>query len=472
MAKKPWPWIIRKDSESSVTEDESRPLSAVTNGQEQNPSLRSLCRQLPDDRQRQDPEVPAARGGAGALAGGDGLSRPRARRRRALLRRARPRRCSPAVQARVRRPHAARRALPPRRRLGRDRPARGVGRPSSPGACSPSATRPAGVRASGGCSAWSSSSSSAWGWPASRGLQTGKLHLPVPAVIVAGPLFRGEGLFMVILFLAMVAVVGPAWCSHLCYLGGWDALAAAAQKRPSAMPRWRRAAQVGLPGAGGGGGGGLREIGVDGFAAAWFGLGFGVAGVGIMTALSRKKGVMVHCTGYCPIGLVATWLGRLNPFRVRLDDNCTECGLCRLACRYDALSADDIRRRKPGAVLHAVRRLPRPLPPRRHGVPLPGPLGAGDGARGVRRRSSPRSTRPSSASTRFVGRLERRHGGRTAPVPARPWSLSQGRPGDSAAQGLSDALERARARAERTDRGAATAGGPPRPRGAGPGSRT
>jgi ferredoxin len=182
----------------------------------------------------------------------------------------------------------------------------------------------------------------------SQCLQTGKLHLPVPAVIVAGPLFRGEGLFMVILFLAMVAVVGPAWCSHLCYLGGWDALAAAARKRPSEMPRWRRPAQLASLALVAAAAVGLREAGVDGFAAAWFGLGFGVAGVGIMATLSRKKGVMVHCTSYCPIGLVATWLGRINPFRVRLNERCTECGLCRLACRYDALSMDDIRRRRPG----------------------------------------------------------------------------------------------------------------------------
>ncbi len=179
-------------------------------------------------------------------------------------------------------------------------------------------------------------------------LQTGKLHLPVPAVIVAGPLFRGEGLFMVILFLAMVAVVGPAWCSHLCYVGGWDALAATAKKRPSAMPRWRRAAQYVSLALVAAAALGLRAAGVDGYTAVWFGLGFGVAGVGLMATLSRKKGVMVHCTSYCPIGLVATWLGRLNPFRVRLNQNCTECGLCRLACRYDALSMDDIRRRRPG----------------------------------------------------------------------------------------------------------------------------
>ena len=44
---------------------------------------------------------------------------------------------------------------------------------------------------------------------------TGKLHLPVPALIVAGPVYRGSVGFMLILFLCTILLVGPAWCSHL-----------------------------------------------------------------------------------------------------------------------------------------------------------------------------------------------------------------------------------------------------------------
>jgi hypothetical protein len=36
-------------------------------------------------------------------------------------------------------------------------------------------------------------------------LMTGKLHLPIPALIAAGPLYRGEGLFMIILFVTSVS---------------------------------------------------------------------------------------------------------------------------------------------------------------------------------------------------------------------------------------------------------------------------
>ena len=50
----------------------------------------------------------------------------------------------------------------------------------------------------------------------------GEMHLPVPALILAGPLYRGEGFFMLFLFLSTVLIVGPAWCSWLCYVGAWD----------------------------------------------------------------------------------------------------------------------------------------------------------------------------------------------------------------------------------------------------------
>ena len=63
-------------------------------------------------------------------------------------------------------------------------------------------------------------------------LMTGKLHLPIPAIIVAGPIFRGEGFFMLILFAVTVILVGPAWCSHLCYIGAWDNLASLGRKKP------------------------------------------------------------------------------------------------------------------------------------------------------------------------------------------------------------------------------------------------
>ncbi len=73
---------------------------------------------------------------------------------------------------------------------------------------------------------------------ATRCLMTGQLHFPIPALIALGPLYRGGGYFMLMLFLVTVALVGPAWCSHLCYAGSWDDAFATRQRRPTTMPRW------------------------------------------------------------------------------------------------------------------------------------------------------------------------------------------------------------------------------------------
>jgi ferredoxin-type protein NapH len=50
-------------------------------------------------------------------------------------------------------------------------------------------------------------------------LMTGKLHLPVPMMIIAGPIYRGQLSVMTILFLSTVVLTGPAWCSQFCYCG-------------------------------------------------------------------------------------------------------------------------------------------------------------------------------------------------------------------------------------------------------------
>lgn len=179
-------------------------------------------------------------------------------------------------------------------------------------------------------------------------LMTGRLHLPIPAMIVSGPLYRGGRFFMPILFVATVLLAGAAWCSHLCYVGAWDALFARKTKKPKSMPRWRQPVRVGILA-------GvitvsilLRRLGAPSVLATSMGLTFGLVGVGVMVLWSRKKGVMVHCITYCPIGVVANWLGRLSPFRINLADGCTDCHLCRWACRYDALTEKDILKRKSG----------------------------------------------------------------------------------------------------------------------------
>jgi ferredoxin len=179
-------------------------------------------------------------------------------------------------------------------------------------------------------------------------LMTGRLHLPVPALIVAGPLFRGHGLFMLILFASTVALVGPAWCSWLCYVGAWDGWAASGRRSAGPLPAWRWPLRLALLGLAVAAPLTLRAAGVDTLAAVWIAAGFGLAGVGIMAAVSRRLGVMAHCSAWCPIGALGNLLGRLNPFRVRMTADCTQCGACSRACRYDALTPRDIDAGRPG----------------------------------------------------------------------------------------------------------------------------
>jgi polyferredoxin len=173
-------------------------------------------------------------------------------------------------------------------------------------------------------------------------LMTGKLHLPVPAIIVAGPVFRGAGLFMPILLGITVLLVGPAWCSHLCYVGAWDDIASKARKQAQPLPPWRNKLRLGLLAAVLIGAAGLRLAGAPGWLAAILGGAFGLAGVGTMVLWSRRAGAMAHCSAICPIGWLTTTLGRINPFRIRVDSTCTSCSACFSGCRFDALNAQHV----------------------------------------------------------------------------------------------------------------------------------
>ncbi|HSV94200.1 MAG TPA: 4Fe-4S binding protein, partial [Desulfobacterales bacterium] len=164
-------------------------------------------------------------------------------------------------------------------------------------------------------------------------LMTGALHLPVPAVIVGGPLFRGGGYFMPILFAATLVLAGPAWCSHLCYIGAWDDALSRRCRKPGALPAWARhgrwlalaaVALVALL---------LRLLGASPGVAGVLGGAFGIVGVGVIATASRRLGHMAHCTAYCPIGALANLLGKLAPWRVRIESGCTRCGRCTRACR-------------------------------------------------------------------------------------------------------------------------------------------
>jgi len=180
-------------------------------------------------------------------------------------------------------------------------------------------------------------------------LMTGALHVPVPAIIVAGPIYRGDGLFMPILFVATLLVAGPAWCSHLCYFGAWDALASRAARPPRTISRHARLLQACSLVAVAGTAAALRLLHAPGLLATGIGIGFGAAGAGVMVAFSRRTGRMTHCTTWCPVGLLATTLGKASPWRLRVAPTCSRCGRCVPACRYNALDMDRVRRGSPAA---------------------------------------------------------------------------------------------------------------------------
>ncbi len=183
---------------------------------------------------------------------------------------------------------------------------------------------------------------------AERFLMTGELHLPVPALVVAGPVYRGEGLFMLGLLVVTLLLVGPAWCSWLCYIGAWDQLAA--QRRPLGRPlapRRRETIRFALLLAAVAAAWGLRRGGADPLLAAGLAGGFGLAGVGVMAAVSARRGWLAHCTSFCPLGWLVVRLGKISPLRLRIAPNCQACGHCRPTCRYGALDRAAWQRLKP-----------------------------------------------------------------------------------------------------------------------------
>jgi ferredoxin len=179
-------------------------------------------------------------------------------------------------------------------------------------------------------------------------MMTGKLHLPIPAMIIAGPVFRGSGFFMLILFLSTAIVVGAAWCSHLCYIGAWDNLISRKIRWPKELSSWSQPLRIGILGSVVFAALIFRMAGMPPMTATLIAIFFGIAGVGIMIFISRINGVMTHCVVYCPIGLIANLIGKLNPFRIRFTDACDDCGACHSSCRYNALNEHHIQDKKPG----------------------------------------------------------------------------------------------------------------------------
>jgi polyferredoxin len=179
-------------------------------------------------------------------------------------------------------------------------------------------------------------------------LMTGELHLPIPMMIMSGPIYRGEFSVMTILFVSTIVLSGPAWCSHFCYFGALDGWAAGKKKRRKRLDKiWRlkipfilTIVAVTIL---------LRILAVDLVVATLIAIGFGVGGLAVMLLFSRKKGQMVHCLTWCPIGTIVSGAKYVNPIRLTINDSCTSCMLCTSHCKYNALKKEDIMARKPAS---------------------------------------------------------------------------------------------------------------------------
>jgi len=181
-----------------------------------------------------------------------------------------------------------------------------------------------------------------------RFLMSGKLHLPVPMMILAGPIYRGHLSVMSILFVSTLVLSGPAWCSHLCYFGAIDSISSTGKTRRTPIRnKWALKSTVLLLVIAGAIV--LRWMKVPVLTATLLAGGFGVVGLGLILLVSIKEGRMVHCTTYCPIGTIVNLTRYVNPFRLTIDQNsCTDCMACTSKCKYDALNRSDIAARKPG----------------------------------------------------------------------------------------------------------------------------
>lgn len=177
-------------------------------------------------------------------------------------------------------------------------------------------------------------------------LMTGKLHLPIPMMIMAGPIYRGQLSVMTILFLSTVILTGPAWCSQLCYFGAFDNLSSGGKtskeilRNKGAIKSTVLILVIAMAII-------LRWLNVSMFISTLIAIAFGVGGFLIMIFFSLKRKKMVHCVMYCPIGTLVNIFKHVNPFRMYIDQSCTLCMNCTKFCKYDALNPSDIKNSKP-----------------------------------------------------------------------------------------------------------------------------
>ena len=165
---------------------------------------------------------------------------------------------------------------------------------------------------------------------ASSLLMTGRLHVPVPFMMISGPVYRGEGIFMLALFSVSVLLAGSAWCSHLCYFGVWDCLSAASSRRKGrpvkggkGLRDWRWAALA-------------AAVGTPLLLSLWglpveYALAVALAAAFLAPLawrMSAAGGVREYCSRFCPWGWPPVCWAGCPPGRMLVKETCTGCMQC------------------------------------------------------------------------------------------------------------------------------------------------
>lgn len=177
-----------------------------------------------------------------------------------------------------------------------------------------------------------------------RFLMSGTLHYPLPALIISVPIYEGGFRFMILLFMSVVILVGPSWCSHLCYVGVVDQYMAK-KKRPKTMPYWTKLLRliILLTAI-------ILPLGLNYFEAPRYMLHSIIIVSLLLSAAfmftSSQIGQMVHCTRFCPIGVLSNYFGKLSPFRLKVLSHCNLCLGCVKSCKYGALDLVALEKKK------------------------------------------------------------------------------------------------------------------------------
>ena len=175
-------------------------------------------------------------------------------------------------------------------------------------------------------------------------LLTGKLHVPIPAFIVFAPIFRDSMSMMPFIVLAATLLAGSAWCSMLCYFGPFDSVAAGSKgvkPYPASFVFLLRWGRIIVLVTGSAAALGLRALGIDLSTAVAIAVAYGAVSLLVMALVSRRYSAMSHCMTFCPMGLVVNLLGRVSPWRVRVNrEVCDNCGACEKICKYNAITPE------------------------------------------------------------------------------------------------------------------------------------